>query len=132
MSHDNYFYEKKLFILLAPYNIFQKQKTESVYLIPKNNYGLYSEIGIFQSFSLPPQQKKMMTSSKIWRHFELFYETKNICCMSSLKSIAFVVGILGRGGGVNLHPHPPPPPIFECPQNARNFILRPSEDFRFS
>ena len=47
MSHDKYFYEKKLYILLAPRNIYQKQKTESVYLILKNNYGPFRETGIF-------------------------------------------------------------------------------------
>ena len=35
MSHDKYFYRKKLYILLAPHYIYQKQKTESVYLIFK-------------------------------------------------------------------------------------------------
>ena len=29
-----------MYILLAPHNIYQKQKTESVYLVPKNNYGM--------------------------------------------------------------------------------------------
>ena len=52
------FMEKNFFyILLAPHNIYQKQKTESVYLIPKNNYGHFSETGIFQNFPLPQQQK---------------------------------------------------------------------------
>ena len=37
MSHDNYFYGKKLYILLAPHNIYQKQKSESVYLIISKN-----------------------------------------------------------------------------------------------
>ena len=50
MSHDKYFYGKKLYILLGPHYIYQKQKTESVYLILKNNYGLFSEAGIFQNF----------------------------------------------------------------------------------
>ena len=46
LSHDNYFYGKKLYILLAPHNIYQKQKqkTKSVYLIPINNYGPFSEM----------------------------------------------------------------------------------------
>ena len=36
---------EKNYILLTPYNtrIYQKQRTESVYLISKNNYGLFSE-----------------------------------------------------------------------------------------
>ena len=51
------FMEKKLYILLTPHNIYQKQKTESVYLIPKNNYGPFSETGIFPNFPLPQQQK---------------------------------------------------------------------------
>ena len=55
MSYDNYFYGKKFYILLAPHqwcgaHIYQKQKTESVYLIPKNKYGPFSEIGFFQKF----------------------------------------------------------------------------------
>ena len=33
----NTFMEKKLYFLLTPHNIYQKQKTESVYLILKNN-----------------------------------------------------------------------------------------------
>ena len=49
MSHDKYFYRKKLYILLAPCYIYQNQKTESV-LILKNNYGPFSETGIFQRF----------------------------------------------------------------------------------
>ena len=57
MSHDKYFYGKKLYILLALHNIYQKQKTESVYLILKNNYGPFSETHIFQKFSQPQQQK---------------------------------------------------------------------------
>ena len=55
MSHDNYFMEKKLYILLASHNIYQKQKTEPVYLIAKNNYDPFGEIGIFQNFPLPQQ-----------------------------------------------------------------------------
>ena len=51
MSHDKYFYGKKLYILLALHSIYQKQKTESVYLIPKNNYGLFNETRIFQKTS---------------------------------------------------------------------------------
>ena len=47
------FMEKKL--------LYQKQKIESVYLIPTNNYGLFSDIGI----SLTTATAKMMTSSKI-------------------------------------------------------------------
>ena len=57
MSHDNYFYEKKLYILLAIHGIYEKQKTESVYLILKNNYGPFSETRIFQKFPQPQQQK---------------------------------------------------------------------------
>ena len=57
MSHDKYFYGKKLYILLALHSIYQKQKTESVYLILKNNYGPFSETYIFQKFSQPQQQK---------------------------------------------------------------------------
>ena len=54
----NIFVEKKLNILLALHNIYQKQKTESVYLILKNNYGLfYGEKHIFQNFSQPQQKK---------------------------------------------------------------------------
>ena len=45
----NTFIEKKLYILLAPCYIYQNQKTESV-LILKNNYGTFSETGIFQRF----------------------------------------------------------------------------------
>ena len=48
MSHDKQW--KKLFILLAPQNIYEMQKTESVYLILKNNYGPFSETDIFQKF----------------------------------------------------------------------------------
>ena len=36
----NIFYGKKLYIFLALHSIYQNQKTESVYLILKNNYGL--------------------------------------------------------------------------------------------
>ena len=43
----NIFMEKKLYILLALHNIYQKQKTESVYLL-KNNYDPFSETHIFQ------------------------------------------------------------------------------------
>ena len=46
----NTFMEKKLYILLAPRYIYQKKKTESVYLISKNNYGPFNETGIFQKF----------------------------------------------------------------------------------
>ena len=60
--------------LLAPHNIYQKQKIESVYFIPTNNYGLFSEIGI----SLTTTTEKMMTSSKIWRHFCLFFIKQKI------------------------------------------------------
>ena len=35
--------EKKFYILLALQSMYQKQKTESVYLILKNNYGPLSE-----------------------------------------------------------------------------------------
>ena len=35
--------EKKLNIVLALNSIYQKRKTESVYLILKNNYGPFSE-----------------------------------------------------------------------------------------
>ena len=51
MSHNKYFYGKKLYILLALHSIYQKQKTESVYLILKNNYGPFSETHIFQNIS---------------------------------------------------------------------------------
>ena len=72
MSHDKYFYGKKLFyILLAPHSIYKKQKTESVYLILKNNYGPFSEHVFFKNF-FNPQQQKMMTSANICRHFEFF------------------------------------------------------------
>ena len=57
MSHDKYFYGKKLKILLAPRSIYQKQKSESVYLILKNNYGPFSETRIFQKFPQLQQQK---------------------------------------------------------------------------
>ena len=59
MSHDKYFYRiiEKLYNLLAPHSIYQKQKTESVYLILKNNYGHFSETRIFQKFPQPQQQK---------------------------------------------------------------------------
>ena len=50
MSHDKYFYGKKLYIFIAPHIIYQNQKTESVYLILKNNYGSFSETRIFQNF----------------------------------------------------------------------------------
>ena len=53
MSHDKYFYGKKLNIVLALHSIYQKQKTESVYLILKNNYGHFSATHIFQKFSQP-------------------------------------------------------------------------------
>ena len=53
MSHDKYFYGKKLNIVLALLSIYQKQKTESVYLILKNNYGPFSETHIFQKISQP-------------------------------------------------------------------------------
>ena len=77
MSHDNSFNGKKLYILLTSHNTYQKLKTESVYLIPNNNYGPFSETSIFPNFPLP-QQQKMMTSSKEWRHFEFFlYEAKD-------------------------------------------------------
>ena len=52
----NIFMEKKLYILLALRSIYQKQETESVYLILKNNYGPFSETHIFQKFSQPQQQ----------------------------------------------------------------------------
>ena len=45
--------EKKLNIVLALHSIYQMQKTESVYLILKNNYGHFSETHIFQKFSQP-------------------------------------------------------------------------------
>ena len=51
------FREKNLYILLAYDNICQKQNTESVYLISKYNYVPFSEIGIFQNFSLPQQKQ---------------------------------------------------------------------------
>ena len=57
MSHDKYFYGKKLYILLALHSIYQKQKAESVYLILKTNYGPFSETHIFQKCSQPQQQK---------------------------------------------------------------------------
>ena len=53
MSHDKYFYGKKLNIVLALHSIYQKQKTESVYLILKNNHGPFSETHIFQKISQP-------------------------------------------------------------------------------
>ena len=53
----NIFMEKKLYIVLALHSIYQKQKTESVYLILNNNYGPFSETHIFQKFSQPQQQK---------------------------------------------------------------------------
>ena len=46
----NTFMEKKLSPMLAQCYIYQKQKTESVYLILKNNYSPFSETGIFQKF----------------------------------------------------------------------------------
>ena len=57
ISHDKYFDGKKLYILLALHSIYQKQKTESVYRILKNNYSPFSETHIFQKFSQPQQQK---------------------------------------------------------------------------
>ena len=57
MSHDKYFYGKKLCNLLALHSIYEKQKTESVYLILKNNYGPFSETRIFQKCPQPQQQK---------------------------------------------------------------------------
>ena len=70
-------YGKKLYILLAPRIIYQNQKTESVSFILKNNYGPFSETGIFQKFPWPQQQKW-------WRHQIyaailnfFFYETKD-------------------------------------------------------
>ena len=53
----NIFMEKKLYILLTIHSIYQKQKTESVYLILKNNYGPFNETHIFQKFPQPQQQK---------------------------------------------------------------------------
>ena len=46
----------------------------------------------------------MLTSSKIWRNLEeFFFETKVFT--SVIRHAKFeVVGILGRGGGVNLPP----------------------------
>ena len=49
----NIFMEKKLNFVLALHSIYQKQKTESVYLILKNSYGHFSETHIFQIFSQP-------------------------------------------------------------------------------
>ena len=57
MTHDEKFYEKKLYILLALHSIYQKQKPESVYLILKNNYGPFSETHTFQKFPQLQQQK---------------------------------------------------------------------------
>ena len=48
---------EKLYILLALHGIYQKQKTESVYYILKNNYGPFSETHIFKNYSQPQQQK---------------------------------------------------------------------------
>ena len=76
MSHDKYFYGKKLNIILALHSIYQKQKTESVYLILKNNYGLFSETHVSKIFSTATT--KMMTSANICHHFEFFfYETED-------------------------------------------------------
>ena len=57
VSHDKYFYGTKLYILLALHNIYQKQKTESVYMILKNNYSSFSQTHSFQKFSQQQQQK---------------------------------------------------------------------------
>ena len=70
MSHDNYFCGKKLYIFLAPHNIYQKQKTESIYLIPKNYYGPFR---YFSKFSLT-------ATEKIWRHFKCFFMKQKIIC----------------------------------------------------
>ena len=50
MSYDKYFYGKKLYILLVSRIIYRKQKTKLVYLIPKNNYGHFSETSIYKNF----------------------------------------------------------------------------------
>ena len=85
MSHDKHFYGKKLYNLLALHNIYQKQKTESVYLILNNNYGPFSKTHVSKIFSTATT--KMMMSANICHHLEFFfYETKDN------------VVILGRGG----------------------------------
>ena len=54
----NIFKEKKFFIFCYPHIISIKgKKTESVYLILKNNYGFFSKTRIFQKFPQPQQQK---------------------------------------------------------------------------
>ena len=50
--------------VVAPQNIHQKQKTESIYLITKNNFDPFSEIGIYKILD------------KIFFFF-FFFETKN-------------------------------------------------------
>ena len=68
---------KKIYSMLALHSIYQKQKTESVYLILKNNYGLFSETYFSKDFSTATT--KMKTSANICHHFEFFfYETIDI------------------------------------------------------
>ena len=50
ISHDKYFYGENL--LLAPRNIYQKKKTESVYLILKNSYVAVLVIGNFPNHNI--------------------------------------------------------------------------------
>ena len=51
MSHDKYFNGKNLYILLAPRNIYQKQKKNQF-----NNYATFSETCIF--FKFPDSNSK--------------------------------------------------------------------------
>ena len=75
MSHGKSFYGKKLCILLAPHFIYQKQKTESVYLIVNNNYGPFSETCIFQKF---PQPQSPMHKMHKRYHRQPMHRIKNL------------------------------------------------------
>ena len=59
MSHYKYFYGKKTLHFVSPTLSIKKAKNRISFirLILKNNYGPFSETGIFQKFPWPQQQK---------------------------------------------------------------------------
>ena len=111
MSHDKYFYGKKLYVILALHSIYQKQKTESVYLFLKNNYGSFSETHIFFKDFLNRNNKNNDVSIYMPPFWIFFYETKDNMLVFIYDYLLFKFEVnnccgwdFRQGVGVNISP----------------------------
>ena len=105
MSHDKYFYGKKLYVLLTPRYIYQKQKTESVYLILKIIMAFLVKQVFFKNF--PDRNSKNDDVIK-YAILIFFYETKDnmLMIMHAKFEVNSCCGWDFRQGGGGYHRHP--------------------------